>query len=35
VDVGSGLGWLRIGIVAGACECGVETSGSIKRGGIS
>ena len=25
----TGLGWLRIG--AGACECGEEPSGSIKR----
>jgi hypothetical protein len=30
--VRTGLGWLRIGQVAGACECGEETSGSIKRG---
>ena len=28
----TGLGWLRIGQVAGTCECGEELSGSIKRG---
>jgi hypothetical protein len=32
VGVMSGLGWLRIGIGIGACECGEEPSGSIKRG---
>jgi hypothetical protein len=32
VGVRNGLGWLRIGYVAGACECGGEHSGSIKRG---
>jgi hypothetical protein len=32
VGVMSGLGWLRIGIDGGACECGEEPSGSIKRG---
>jgi hypothetical protein len=32
VSVRTGLGWLRIGQVAGACECGEEHSGSIKRG---
>jgi hypothetical protein len=35
-DVGwetwTGLIWLRIGQVAGRCECGSEPSGSIKRG---
>jgi hypothetical protein len=30
VGVGPGLGWLRM--VTGACECGDEPSGSIKRG---
>jgi len=36
-DVGTGLIWLRIGTGGGACECGNETSGSIKwwEGGIS
>jgi hypothetical protein len=34
VGVRTGLGWLRIGIVAGTCECGEEPSGSIKRGGF-
>ena len=28
----TGLGWLRYGQVVGACECGEEPSGSIKRG---
>ena len=28
----TGLGWLRIGRGDGACECGEEPSGSIKRG---
>jgi hypothetical protein len=32
VGVRTELGWLRIGYVAGACECGEEPSGSIKRG---
>jgi hypothetical protein len=27
-----GLIWLRVGQVAGCCECGNEPSGSIKRG---
>ena len=26
------LGWLRIGKVADACECGNEPSGSVKCG---
>jgi hypothetical protein len=32
VGVRTGLGWLRIGQVAGDCECGEEPSGSIKHG---
>ena len=28
----TGLGWLRIGTGGGACECGEEPSGSVKRG---
>ena len=32
VGVWTGLGWLRIGTVAGTCECGNEPSGSIKCG---
>jgi len=28
----TGLIWLRIGTAAGVCECGNESSGSIKRG---
>ena len=28
----TGLGGLRIGTVEGACVCGEEPSGSIKRG---
>jgi hypothetical protein len=32
VGVWTGLGWLRIRQVAGACECGNEPSGSIKLG---
>ena len=28
--VWTGLSWLRIGTVGGTCECGNETSGSIK-----
>jgi hypothetical protein len=32
VEAGTGLIWLRIGTVAGSCECGNEPSGSIKRG---
>jgi hypothetical protein len=28
----TGLIWLRIGNVAGCCECGNEPSGSIKHG---
>jgi hypothetical protein len=31
VSVRTGLGWLRIGQVACACECGEKHSGSIKR----
>jgi hypothetical protein len=30
--VGTGWSWLRIGTVAGTCECGNELSGSIKCG---
>jgi hypothetical protein len=30
--VWTGLNWLRIGQMAGICECGNETSGTIKRG---
>jgi hypothetical protein len=33
--VGTGLSWLRVGQVAGACEYGKEFSGSIKMRGIS
>jgi hypothetical protein len=32
VQVWTGLIWLRIGRVAGTCECGNEPSGSIKCG---
>ena len=32
VGIWVGLGWPRIGQVAGACECGYETSGSVKCG---
>jgi hypothetical protein len=28
----TGLGWLRMGQLAGACECGEEPSDSIKCG---
>jgi len=30
--VGTGWSWLRIGEVAGTCECGNRLSGSIKYG---
>jgi hypothetical protein len=33
--VETGWSWLRIGKVAGGCECGKELSGSIKMRGIS
>jgi hypothetical protein len=32
LEVGYGSSWLRIGQLAGTCECGIEPSGSIKRG---
>jgi len=32
VGVWTGSSWLRIGQVAGICECGYEPSGSIKCG---
>jgi hypothetical protein len=32
VGKGTGSSWLRIGQVAGTCECGNEPSGSIKCG---
>jgi len=32
VRVWTGSRWLRIGLVAGTCECGNEPSGSIKCG---
>jgi hypothetical protein len=32
VGVWNGLGWLRIGTLAGTCDCGNELSGSIKCG---
>jgi hypothetical protein len=35
VGVWTGLGWLRIETGPGTCECGNETLGSIKCGGIS
>ena len=28
----TGSSWLRVGQVAGACDCGTEPSGSIKFG---
>jgi len=30
----TGFTWLLIGAVAGFCECGNETVGSIQRGGL-
>ena len=30
--MGTGWSWLRIGEVAGTCECGNRLSGSIKYG---
>ena len=30
MGVGTGSSWLRIGQVAGTCDCGNEPSGSIK-----
>jgi hypothetical protein len=35
VGVWNGSSWLRIGTMAGTCECGDETSGSIKCREIS
>ena len=32
VEVWTGSSWLRIGQVAGTCECGNEPSGSVKCG---
>jgi len=32
VGMWTGSSWLRIGLVAGFCECGNEPSGSIKCG---
>jgi hypothetical protein len=32
VGVWTGLGWLRIETAGGTCECGNESSGSIKCG---
>jgi hypothetical protein len=32
VEVWTGLTWLRIGTLAGTCDCGNEPSGSIKCG---
>jgi hypothetical protein len=31
-EAGTGLSWLRIGQVAGSCECSNEPPGSIKCG---
>ena len=32
MGVWTGSSWLKIGHVAGTCECGNETSGSVKCG---